>query len=618
MTSAGRSSADPDEWGIVASWVDAYDRRQQVSGESVRRLRGLVGHPPHDLDERAPLVSRPGHDLGVGAVDIALEGGGVVRVEGRLPPDFPLGYHTMRDPTGLERLLAVSPGCCFVPARRWGWSVQLYSVRSHGSWGIGDLADLRGIREWAQRCGAGFLMVSPLHATAPTLPQQASPYLPVTRSHRNPIYLRIEEVPGADGADLSDLRSGAAALNASASIDRDAVWRLKSAALERIFVRRPENADFITWRRRQSWGLEQFGIWCTLAQRFGSDWHTWPALLQHPQSAEVAQLAAEAAERVTFHIWLQWLLDGQLKAACGEMLVIQDLPVGVDAGGADTWAERGAFVDGARIGAPPDFFNAHGQEWGAPPVNPWQLRAEGYRPFLDALRSTLGGGGVRIDHVLGLFRQWYVPANASPVDGAYVRFPSADLLDLVALESARASAVVVGEDLGTVESGVRLALADHAVLSYRLLWFENEPPPQWPAHSLAAVTTHDLPTVAGLLTGSDVVDQRRYVVDPDGQLDHGRRQLLDRLIKRGGPPCGASVEEAVMSAYSLLAQAPSTLLSATLEDAVAAEFRPNMPGITDRPNWCVPLPVPLEELVEHPLAQQLAALLDDAVRRKLR
>lgn len=621
----------PDDWGIVAEWVDANQRPQRVADTSVRRLREVIGRPPTDLDDRAAIVSRPGRDIRTGSVDVRLEDGTCRHIEGVLPTDFPLGYHTLLSPTGGKRRLIVSPGRCWLPSepRAWGWSVQLYAVRSRDSWGIGDLADLRRLRLWAQELGAGFLLVNPLHATAPTLPQPTSPYLPATRRFRHPVYLRLEEVPGADRVDLADLAQAGHALNSAPLIDRDAVWRLKLAALERIFATvagdgqvsaqsHGEEGDgrdcrrerFAHWRDQQGDALAKFAVWCVLTERFGPDWRGWDTSLQRPDSPAVAEFGAAAPERVTFYAWLQWLFDVQLTHASGDLTVFQDLPIGIDGGGADAWVLQGQLATEVRVGAPPDFFNSAGQEWGSVPLNPWRLRAHDYQAFVESVRATLAaGGGLRIDHVMGLFRLWWIPAGAAPTAGAYVRYPSADLLDIVALESARASAPVVGEDLGTVERGVREALVDHGLLSYRLLWFEPHLPTEWPTGSMAAVTTHDLPTVAGLWTGSDLVEQRRYLTGRDDDLDHGRTALLQQLDQPGGPAPGASVEEAVLGAYRLLAQAPSTLLCATLDDAVAAETRPNLPGVLDRPNWCIPLPVTLEELVKNPTAHKLAAVL---------
>jgi 4-alpha-glucanotransferase len=221
-----------------------------------------------------------------------------------------------------------------------------------------------------------------------------------------------------------------------------------------------------------------------------------------------------------------------------------------------------------------------------------------------------GAGGLRIDHVMGLFRLWWVPSGGSAAEGAYVRYPSDDLLDIVALESHRAQALVVGEDLGTVEDGVREAMAEHGILSYRLLWFEDDDPAEWPAASMAAITTHDLPTVAGLWTGTDVEEQREHGTGTEEELERGRTSLLGHLPKL---PDGAPVDVAVEQAHRRLAEAPSKLLSATLDDGIAERRRPNMPGTTDRPNWSLPLAVPVDELSSHPLVQTVARTLANGI-----
>jgi 4-alpha-glucanotransferase len=248
------------------------------------------------------------------------------------------------------------------------------------------------------------------------------------------------------------------------------------------------------------------------------------------------------------------------------------------------------------------------------------MRAAGYDAFIETIRSTIsGGGGLRIDHVMGLFRLWWVPEGEGPTEGAYVRYPSEDLMDIVALESHRAGALVVGEDLGTVEPGVREALAEHNILSYRLLWFEESGPSTWPTAALASVTTHDLPTVAGLWTGSDVEDQRKYVdTDPD-ELARGRQEMLDRLDPDGALQAdagsAASSADAVLHAYRRLAEAPSVLLSATLEDGIGEERRPNLPAVVDRPNWSIPLGVRVDDLPSHPLATAVAETLRKAIEQ---
>ncbi|MDQ3733882.1 MAG: 4-alpha-glucanotransferase, partial [Actinomycetota bacterium] len=460
-----------DAWGIDHRWVDALDKPHTVDKRTIKRLRSAIGRPPADLAATAPLVVRPGQALdglpGVaGPGEVVCEDGSVRTITGLVPQDFPLGYHRLRTTDDRGRALIVSPGRCWLPEgwRAWGWTVQLYAARSESSWGFGDLGDLRSIREWAQASGAGFLLVNPLHAVAPTCPQEPSPYLPASRRFRNPLYLCIEDVPGADLVDLAAFRIEGKELTDLPLVDRDQVWRVKRAALQRIFDAAVEQdgSDFGRWRAAFGRPLEEFATWCALADEFGLDFHDWPAELQRPDSAEVTRFRAEHGPQIAFHAWLQWALDRQIRESTEGMTVLQDLPIGVDGGGADAWAWQDQLAADVRIGAPPDLFNMRGQNWGSPPLIPWRMRATGYEAFIAAIRSTMAAtGGLRIDHVMGLFRLWWLPAEGSAADGGYVRYPSADLLNIVALESHRARAIVVGEDLGTVEPGVREAMAEH-------------------------------------------------------------------------------------------------------------------------------------------------------------
>jgi 4-alpha-glucanotransferase len=599
-----------DEWGIDASWIDALDEEHEVAEDTIERLREVIGKPPADLEDRAPIVARPGQALDTGAADVLCEDGERRQIDGTLPPDFPLGYHWLQSAEGRRRRLIVSPGRCWLPTdRAWGWAVQLYAARSRGSWGIGDLAELRALREMAAEQGAGFLLINPLHAVAPTAGQEASPYLPATRRFRNPLYLRVSEVPGADTVDLEE--DAGRALSEGALIDRDAIWARKREVLMRIFFAHGGGAEFARWREEQGRPLQDWATWAAIAEEHGGDWHTWPEELRRPQGAELERYVEQHGAVVAFHAWLQWALDLQFSAATGDMTVIQDLPIGFAGGGADAWTWQEVLADGVSVGAPPDAFNSQGQDWGSPPLVPWRLRDADYEPFIQSIRATIrGAGGLRIDHVMGLWRLWWVPAGGTAADGAYVRYPAEDLLDIVALESHRAQALVVGEDLGTVEDGVREEMAEHGILSYRLLWFEEDDPAEWPATSMAAITTHDLPTVAGLWTGTDLAEQREQGTGTDEELERGRDALLEHLP---GVPEKAPVEDAVRRAHELLARAPSMLLAATLDDAVGEERRPNMPGTTDRPNWSLPLPVPVEDLPGHPLLRTVARTLADGL-----
>ncbi|CAN5627386.1 4-alpha-glucanotransferase [soil metagenome] len=581
-----------DAWGIQRDWIDADDLPQRVPEATVLRMRDAIGTPPPDLEGRAPVVTRPGRPTGLSG-RVTCEDGTERRLDDVLADDFPLGYHSLATDAGGERRLIVSPGECWLPpAQSWGWSVQLYAALSSRSSGTGDLADLRTVREWTESAGGGFLLVNPLHATAPVLPQESSPYLPATRRFRNPLYLRLDEVPGVVGVlDDVDLPPAPAA----GRIDRDAAWTYKETVLRRAFDRTEARTDpaLGAWRAEQGAALEEYAVWAVLAAEHGADWHTWPAGLHDPHGPDVRRVVVERAADVDFHAWLQWQLAEQLRAATGGLTVIQDLPIGVSGGGADAWAWQGVLADGITVGCPPDALNSTGQDWGSPPLTPWCLREADYDPSIESVRATIAGaGGIRIDQVMGLFRLWWIPDGEVATDGCYVRYPADDLLDIVCLESHRAQAVVVGEDLGTVEDGVTEALTRRNILSYRVLWFEDDEPALWPELSLATVTTHDLPTIAGLWSGSDVDDVLASSDMHEQDVRAGREELLERL-GRAGVTEGDEIADVVAAAYRRLGGAPSLLLALSLEDALLEERRPNVPGTTadDRDNWCIPLPV---------------------------
>jgi 4-alpha-glucanotransferase len=599
-----------DEWGVDASYLDSEDVEHRISEESLERLHTLLGRPPEDWAETAPIVTGPGRP-GPEHGEVLLESGGVVVLDGP-SEELPLGYHTLVAEDGSTRDLIVSPRRCHpVAERAWGWAVQLYAARSGASWGIGDLGDLRQLGGWASDRGAGFVLVNPLHAVALGEPQQPSPYFPSSRRFGNPIYLRVEDVPGAELVDVAAAARAGRRLNDSPRIDRDEVWRLKRPALEAIFAATGSDEQFQHWRAGARPSLDEFATWCALADVYGPQWRSWPTELRRPGTAAVARFQADSAAAVDFHAWLQWQLARQQAAATDRISVIQDLPIGFDPDGADAWAWQDLIAFGATVGAPPDQFNLQGQNWGLPPLVPWRLQRAGYRPFIESIRATIAaGGGLRIDHVMGLFRLWWIPKDAPATEGGYVRYPAEDLLDIVALESVRAQAAVIGEDLGTVEAGVREAIQAANMLSYRLLWFEEDEPARWPAQAMAAVTTHDLPTVAGLWTGVDLEDQAASGVHADEQ---GTRRLRAKLAEAASLGTDATAVAAVQGAYRALAAAPSQLLTATLEDALTVPKRPNIPGTTDRPNWSVALPVPIEELASAPAAEAIADALAEGV-----
>jgi 4-alpha-glucanotransferase len=597
--------------------------------EQYRDAGGSVRRPPeatlaavlaamNAADERpaatTPVATaRPGGPTGVdGPAELTTEDGVTMVLDtgALLPPDLPLGYHRLVDlGDGGERTLVVSPGACRLPeSPAWGWAVQLYAARSRRSWGIGDLADLYDLARWsADELDAGLLLVNPLHAAAPLLPQAASPYYPSSRRFRNPLFIHIEHVPGADalGVEGEELAATGRRLNGDRRIDRDAVFGLKMAALAQIWSRSGGGRDFERWDAAQGADLEAYATYCTLSEEHGRTWRDWPDGLRHPEGAGIAEFRRRHRRRVDFHRWLQWLLDVQLADASAHLAVVHDLAVGFDPDGADAWEWQDVVAPGMSVGAPPDEFNTRGQDWGLPPFDPWRLRQVAYRPFVETVRSAFRhAGGLRLDHVMGLFRLFWVPVGTGPSEGTYVRYPGADLLDIVALESHRAGAWVVGEDLGTVEDEVRRELASRHVLSYRLFWFEQGDPGSYPERALAAVTTHDLPTVAGLWSGADLAAQQAAGMAPNVEATAAMR---DRVARVAGVVDDAPVDDVVAGVYEALGRAPSLLLTAGLDDALSVEERPNMPGTVDQwPNWSIALPAAIEEIEADPRPRAIA------------
>jgi 4-alpha-glucanotransferase len=599
---------DENLWGIQREYTDARGQKHVAEQATIDAVLDAMDAADTVPDASATIVMRSDATVPDEVIEVRLEDGVEVDLDDDEPRTLPPGYHLGIDKEGKERPLIVSPGRCWLPngLRIWGWGVQLYAARSSRSWGIGDLADLRTVGRWAREVGAEALLLNPLNAANPGT-QQASPYFPTSRRIRNPLYIAVEDVPGASAlGNLGELVAAGRALNDGDVIDRDAVYALKMRALEELWTERSSDPDFDSYRARQPASLEDLATYMALVERFGTERTEWPAAYRTSGSPDEVKWRAANSERIEFHIWLQWLLDRQLEEASGEIGLIHDLPVGIDPDGADAWLWQEVLPAGVTVGAPPDDFSATGQNWGLPPFDPWKLRSAAYRPFIETIRSALAHGvGLRIDHVMGLFRLWWVPEGMSAADGVYVRYPSDDLLNIVALESQRARALIVGEDLGTVEDGVREAMSARKMLSYRVLWFEEDLPTSYPALALAAVTNHDLPTVAGVWTQSDIAEQRDLGIEID---DNSSREMRERLERVAGATDGTAVEDVIYEAHRSLAGAPSMITIATLDDALVAPRRPNIPGTSDddRPNWSIPLPEPIEALRDHDLAKRVA------------
>jgi 4-alpha-glucanotransferase len=559
---------------------------------------------------------------------------------------------------------AVAP----VPTERsWGFTVQLYSLRSRGSWGHGDLRDLADFAIWSARdLGAGFVLINPLHAAEPLPPVSPSPYLPMSRRWVSPLYLRIEDIPEYNDLNpqertrLTLLRAPLlAASRTPALIDRDAVWAAKREALEvlrkvQLSDERQESID--AFRLRHGQALADWAAWCALAEVHGPDYRTWPARLRDPRVAAAEVRRGDLAVQAEFHSWVQWLVADQVAAAqatardAGMAIgIIADLAIGAHPGGADAWAGQEYLANGFTVGAPPDPFNQRGQDWGLPPSHPRALAAAGYRPLAELFDSTLGrlprggvadvvggaggvadgvgaagaaggvagAGGLRIDHVMGLSRLWWIPAGMSPAQGAYVYYDIQGMLGALAAAAAAAGAVVIGEDLGTVEPGLREALMARGALGTQMLWFErgwsNEPlaPQWWRRNSLVTVSTHDLPPAAAFLSGSQVTDRLALglCVRPEAEERAEAARMVDdwigALVGQGLLPLGQrpTADAFTAALYGYLARTPALLIGVNLAEAAGEIRSQNMPGTsTEYPNWLLPLcgpsgePVLLEDL----------------------
>jgi len=550
-------------------------------------VRARAGEPAGDLTGRT----------------LALEDGGEVRVADVVPHDLPLGYHRTDGDTGPVLVLHAPPRVPSAGARPgWVLAAQLYSARSEESWGHGDLRDARRLAEWVAAGGpGGHLMLNPLHAPLPGPHPQPSPYFASSRVYRNPMYLCVDEVAGDRQQEIAGWRAEARRLDEPRLIDRRHAWAAKRAALAALWEH--ERDDDAVTARVDRW----------LADRRNRDYAAFSVATEagggQPPSRGAAALRHDGPPRddERFQAWLQVLLEDQLFAV-GDTL-IHDVAVGTDRAGADAWLWPDCYVlDGTRIGCPPDQFNTLGQDWGLPPLHPVGLRAAGYEPFVRAIRSAVdGAAGIRLDHVMGLERLFWIPEQGSPPDGVYVLYELEELLDIVAIEAHRADAFVVGEDLGTVPPSIPRALEERGMLSYRVMSLDPNHPSAFPAHSMAAITTHDLPTSVGLLSGRDLEVQRELDLHPN---EDDTAAAVERLRGWVGAQDGDGEADLVVALHRLLGASPAHLATATLEDLALMVERPNMPGTIDEwPNWTWGLPRELGEVLASEVAVEVRKVL---------
>lgn len=625
-------------------------------------LTAIVGKPIY-LGNTAGLAGK--------SCRIDLESG--ARVEARVdddgegwarmaPVDEP-GYHRLHigDQTSL---LAVAPQRCFgigdaVGAlyqrrwddpRLWGLGVQLYSLRRAGDCGIGDFSALATLARSAARHGAAALAISPVHAMFSADVTRFSPYGPSSRLFLNVLHIDPAAVLGQDAmaAALADLGADAparfAALEELALIDWPKAAALRLALLRRLyerFIAGGASEEFQTFVMNGGTALrdhvrfEALHAW-QLAHGGRGDWRTWQGGLRDPHSAEVADFAREHENETRFHEFLQWqaargLRDAQQAARGAGMPIglITDLAVGADNDGSQAWSRQGEIINGLSVGAPPDVLNTRGQSWGLGAFSPLAMKTKGFGAYIEMLRATFAyAGGARIDHALGLGRMWLVPAGASPELGAYLRYPMQDLLRLIALESWRHRAIVIGEDLGTVPPGFDVQLSEAGLLGIRVLLFQQRNggfllPEEWPRHAIATTTTHDLPTIAGWWQEHDIALRTRLDLLMPGQTESEARadrarerdalkQALHAFEVRTEGQGGALAGDAAPldTAVAFVAATPAPLAMLPIEDALGLVEQPNLPGTVDtHPNWRRRLPLTVDKVLdEPPVANRLAIL----------
>jgi 4-alpha-glucanotransferase len=692
--------------GIATRHEDAFGIRREADEDTLFRLIAALGLPVDpeqaaaaldaerdaipfgltpvhivDQDDPAPVLALPRAPRGSVEWHVRLEDGGERRGRAddaalRLPAGLPLGYHRLTVAAGDAEAgieLIVAPSLCYLPdalrsgARSWGLTAQLYGLRGKRDWGIGDFGDLEGLCRAAPPLGVAAIGINPLHALFAAEPRHFSPYSPSSRVWLNYLYIDVTAAPGFAEDKAAQALAPAAAIEAARRadlVDYEAVAAVKRPVLEALFARFCRDdmeagaalaEDFRNFREAGGRELADFAVFEALHEHFLREggvfsWQSWPATLRDPRSEAVAEFARTHAGRVMFFEFLQWVADRQLgrAAASGREAglaigLYRDLAIGANPHGADAWADNELVVSGASIGAPPDSLSRSGQDWGLAPLNPLVLRRRGFAPLIAALRANMRHAGVlRIDHVMGLRRLYWIPSGSKATSGAYVEYPFAEVLRLLALESRRHRCAVIGEDLGAVPPGFRETMQAANVLSYRIFAFERRedgsfmPPCKYPALAAASAATHDLATVRGFWLGRDIEWRRQLGAYPDKEAEtaeaeerrRDRLLLLEALASEGllargrfgayladdgKPDYDRELGEAILV---YLARSRARLMLVQIEDIAGEWEQANLPGTTDaHPNWRRKLDAQLDDLLAGPEMARIAALVTEARRR---
>jgi len=675
-------------WGALLSPVQLIKPAPTLA-EATVRIWFPGPEPPAAVDVLGEMASETGaryrweRQLEVAGrlKSQVVPGGFRIAMQLPLPADLEMGYYDLtlkvrsggREESGRTRLIAAppqayAPGWLEEGRRAWGFNLPLYALRSRTNWGVGDFADLMTVIRWAGPLGAAFVGVNPLHAAGGRATADPSPYSPTSRIFLNVLYLSLEAAPEMaacrEAQDLvasPEFQALKARLAASSLVSYREVYLLKRRVLKLLYEtfcqahggpeapsRSDRGEEFARFVAAGGESLARFGQFSALVDQLQEgDWRRWPGPYQQPESPAVAEFARQHGKEVRFYQYGQWLAATQLGQVCQvaqqqglPFTLYEDLALGASPGGFDTWAHQELFTRGPSIGAPPDAFNPQGQNWGLPPLIPERLRASGYQLFIDTLRANLPPGGMlRMDHVMGLFRLLWIPHGVEASQGAYVTYPARELLAILALESVRRRALIIGEDLGTVPPHIRRELGKTGVFSYRVFYFERDgnrhflAPEAYPARVMATVTTHDLPTLTGFWQGHDLALKRKLNLYPDADLAEAdaaareldRRFLLEDLGRRGLLPEGADVKpepgdscplELREAILDYLAQSEAALMEVRLEEVFGVAEQQNLPGtIREHPNWRVKLPLTLDQMEQSPEPARLAARLNKARSR---
>jgi 4-alpha-glucanotransferase len=588
-----------------------------------------------------------------------IDGRWQTRRELRLPTDLPHGYHTLRveldSGAAAQGALVVAPRVCFEPdvlragGRLWGVAVQLYTLRSAQNWGMGDFADLAAVVRGSADQGAAFIGLNPLHALFPGNPWQFSPYSASSRHFLNVLYIAVEQVPEYSRCEtaLAHVATGAfqaelARLRATAVVDYPGVTCVKLPVLRMLHQQfhREQAAgatargqEFHAYVAERGASLQLHALHDALDEHMRAEdssrwgWPVWPEQYRDPMHPAVRAFAGTHAEAVEFHAWLQWVADCQLAGAQSlarelgmPIGLYGDYAVGVNPSGSETWSDQALYRKGAGVGAPPDALALKGQDWGIPPQDPNVLIAEQYRPFRNLIGANMRHfGALRLDHVMALFRQWWVPVGLGSTAGGYVHYPLDDLMSVLALESEQHGCLVVGEDLGTVPPEMSHAMGERAVYSYRVLLFEKRadggfiPPQEYPRRAIATITTHDLPTLLGYWSASDIELRRQLDLYPSDEL---RQQVVTERVRdrtallaalagqglgvEGCDGSAASYSTALSRAVHLyLARTASALVVLQAEDLVGMADPVNVPGTSDaHANWQRKMCCTIDEMLQ--------------------